>query len=312
MPVYIVDKPLGATSHDVVARARKLLNTRKVGHGGTLDPLATGVLALLVGPATRLSPFIGGARKRYLAWVSFGASTPTLDAEGPISDPRDASHLTADAVAAALPGFLDLEEQVPPQYSAVKMAGQKGYQAARRGDSLQMVARPARYHRLSLLAFGARREELPSRVERLEGEWQPAEEGREVPLPDPLGDFPSALLDLEVQAGTYVRALARDLGAALETGAFLSGLLRTSAGSLDLADAVRPDELPEAAPQANADVLGYPKQVLGEADAKRVRLGQRLPLPLDERTALVDGEGELVAIAETVEGRMNLLRVFPE
>jgi tRNA pseudouridine55 synthase len=310
MPVYVVDKPLHATSHDVVAQTRRLLGTRRVGHGGTLDPLASGVLALLVGEATKLSPFLTDSRKRYLAWVSFGATTPTLDAEGPLLEVPAGNEASREGVAAALPRFLSLTEQVPPQYSAVKRQGVKGYQAARRGEELDLPARPAGYHRIELLAFADRRDELPARVAPGPAGWRPDPEGHSVPLPDPLGEFPSALLALEVRAGTYVRAFARDLGEAIGAPAFLSGLLRTGAGSLDLSQAVPPSELAEAPPLAPADALPYPRLSLDGEQAARVRKGQRLPLRLAGRTALLDPAGELVAIADELDGRMQLLRVW--
>ena len=310
MPVYVVDKPLGLTSHDVVARARRALGTRKVGHGGTLDPLASGVLPILVGDDTKLSPFMTGSRKGYLAWISFGAHTPTLDAEGPVSRVSEPPELDEDVIRAAIPPFLELEEQLPPDYSAIKRGGVKGYEAARRGENPQLTSRPVAYHEVSLLAFAASRRLLPSRVERTGGVWAPAAEGREAPLPDPLGDFPSALVRLQVAAGTYIRSFARDLGSALGTSAFLSGLLRTSAGRLDLSQAVALDDLASAAPLPAAQALSLPCLELSQAEADRVRKGQRLPLPLESRSALVDPAGDLVAIAETEDGRMKLLRVW--
>jgi tRNA pseudouridine55 synthase len=312
VPLFVVDKPLHATSHDVVAQARRLLGTRRVGHGGTLDPLASGVLALLVGEATKLSPFLTDSPKRYLAWVSFGATTPTLDAEGPLLPVRDVAGggITSEAVAEALPPFLGLSEQVPPQFSAVKLQGVKGYQAARRGEALDLPARPAGYRRIELLAFASSRLGLPTRVAPGELGWRPDPGGREVPLPDPLGEFPSALISLEVRAGTYVRSFARDLGLALGAPAFLSGLLRTGAGALDLSAAVPPEELPNAPVVSAAEALPYPRLTLDAEQAARVRKGQRLPLRLPERTALLDDRGGLVAVAEERDGRMRLLRVW--
>lgn len=310
MPVYVIDKPLLVTSHDVVVRARRLLGTRRVGHGGTLDPLASGVLALLSEEATKLSPFLTDSRKRYLAWVSFGATTPTLDAEGPITARADAERLGEEEIASALGAFLQLSEQVPPQYSAVKRQGVKGYEAARRGEQLELAARPARYHKVELLGFAASRNELATRFEQQSGCWRPSPGGRPAPLPEPLGAFPSALFDLEVQAGTYIRAFARDLGNALGLPAFLAGLQRTRAGVLDLAQAGALEDLANAPPIAEADALGLPKVTLGDAEAERVRMGQRLPLQLEGRTALLDESGNLVAVAEEDAGRMKLLRVW--
>ena len=310
MPVYLVDKPLGPTSHDVVGTARRALGTRRVGHAGTLDPLASGLLLLLVDEATKLSPFLGGEDKAYLAWVSFGASTPTLDAEGPVVAEADASRLDAATLAAALPTFLSLREQVPPEFSAVKRGGVKGYEAARRGEALGLAARPARYLRIDLLAFGAGRDDLPASFSPGPRGWDPAEDGRRFALPAPLGRHPTALLHLEVAAGTYIRSFARDLGAALGVPAHLSGLVRTRVGTHDLARATPLDALAEATPLGLAEAIPLPRVPLGAEEAARVRQGQRLAMTLAEPSALVGPEGELVAVAETVDGRMNLLRVW--
>jgi tRNA pseudouridine55 synthase len=303
MPVYLVDKPLGLTSHDVVARARRLLGTRAVGHAGTLDPLATGVLVVLSGEATKLSPFLTASEKRYLAWVSFGAGTPTLDAEGPVSETGDTAALTAELIRSALPPFLALTEQLPPQYSAVKKGGVKGYEAARKGEVLELSARPAGYDRLELLGFAPSRAELGA---------PPL--SHPAPLPPTLGSYPTALFDLSVQAGTYVRAFARDLGAALGVPAHLAGLVRTASGRFGLEQAVALETLPTAAGLPLADALPYPLLGLSTAQVTRVRQGQRLEAEglADGRLGLVDAARTLIAVAEIQDGRMKLLRVWPE
>ena len=308
MPVFAVDKPLGLTSHDVVARARRALGTRRVGHGGTLDPLATGVLVLLAGEATKLSPFVTGSDKAYLAWVAFGTTTATLDAEGPVTERGDAAGLTAAAVAAALPPFLAVTEQRPPAFSAVKRGGVKGYEAARRGEALELPPRPAGYRRLDLLAFGPL-SEVPCGWRQDERGWRPVEDA--APLPPPLEpDALGAVLALEVRSGTYVRAFARDLGAALGVPAHLAGLRRTRSGSVGLEAAVPLEDLAGASPLDPLALLGLPVVRLDEATAARVRDGQRLPATFEERAALVDPDGRLVAVAETVEGRLRPLRVW--
>lgn len=310
MPVYLVDKPLGPTSHDVVGTARRTLATRKVGHAGTLDPLASGLLLLLVEDATKLSPFLGGEDKSYLAWVSLGAGTPTLDAEGPVIATGDTAAIDEAAVRNALPGFLDLTEQAPPAYSAVKLGGVKGYEAARRGEELDLAARPAAYRRLDLLAFAATREGIPDRFAPSPEGWQAAEDGRRFDLPPTLGDLPTALIRLDVASGTYVRAFARDLGDALGVPAHLAGLVRTRVGAHDLVDAAPLEALADAPSLPPADALPYPTRRLDSNEAARVRNGQRLPIALPERTAFVDPNGALVAVAETRDGRMDLLRVW--
>ncbi len=311
MPVYIVDKPLHLTSHDVVARARKLLRTKRVGHAGTLDPLATGVLVLLTEEATKLSPFLTASDKDYLAWVSFGAGTKTLDAEGPIEAEGDALHLTKERIEGVLEPFLTLTEQVPPQYSAVKKGGVKGYEAARKGEALEFPPRPATYHSIKLLDFGGTRDDLPVTFSLSpEGGWRPNPRGVTFALPETLGDFPTALFFMSVGAGTYVRAFARDLGAALGVPAHLSALVRTRAGACGLEGAVSLEAVPETQGVSNADALPYPLVTLSNADVARVRQGQRLGLIFEGRVGLVDEEKDLVAVAENHEGRMKLLRVW--
>ena len=299
MPVYIVDKPLGLTSHDVVARARKLLKTRAVGHTGTLDPLATGVLVILSDEATKLSPFLTASEKRYLAWVSFGAGTATLDAEGPVSETADASGLTVKDIRAALPLFLELSEQLPPQYSAVKKGGVKGYEAARKGEVLELKPRAAGYKSIELLGFAPTRADL-------------AVPQKPTALPPTLGDLPTALFDVRVQAGTYLRAFTRDLGTALGVPAHLAGLVRTQAGAFTLDQAVPLDDLADAPGFALADALPYPLLELDPAQVARVKQGQRLPSEAlaDGRLGLIDRSHTLVAVAEVTAGRMKFLRVW--
>lgn len=311
MPLYVIDKPLGLTSHDVVARARQHLRTRAIGHAGTLDPLAGGVLVLLVAEATKLSSFLTGADKEYLAWVSFGAGTETLDAEGPIIATADASALTQVALEAALPPFLTMTEQLPPSYSAIKQGGVRGYQAARRGQALLLEPRPVGYHRIALLGFAASRAALPQAFSLTpEGDWRTNERGLRVTLPEALGDFPTALLLLTVKAGTYLRAFARDLGAAIGLPAHLSGLVRTRAGRLGLERAVSLDTLSEAPAIAPADALPYPVLRLTGDQAAYFRQGRPLSLNLNERTTLLDPHGRLVAIAEPATVGLKLLRVW--
>ncbi len=309
MPAFVVDKPLGLTSHDVVARARRALGTRRVGHGGTLDPLATGVLVVLAEEATKLSAFLTGSDKRYVAWVAFGVGTPTLDAEGPVDARGDASGITRADVAAALPAFLALTEQAPPAYSAVKRGGVKGYEAARRGETLDLPPRPAGYRHVRLLAFGPLAD-LPSGW-REEGDGWVDDPGRAAPRPDALErDAPGAVVALSVQGGTYVRAFVRDLGAALGVPAHLAGLRRTRAGVATLDGAVPPEGLADAVPIDPVALLGLPRVVLDDAAVRRVRDGRRDPADFTGRAALVDSRGSLVAVADAVDGAMVVVRAW--
>ena len=311
MPVFVVDKPLGLTSHDVVAKTRKLLRTKRVGHAGTLDPLATGVLIVLTEDETKLSPFLTASEKTYLAWVSFGAGTPTLDAEGPVVSTGDAAGINPKRIEEALPSFLTLTEQLPPQYSAIKKGGVKGYEAARKGEALELPPRPAGYREIRLLAFAPSRDELPAHFSLSpDGHWQPHARGVHFDLPTPLGPFPTALFSVTVQAGTYLRAFARDLGEALGVPAHLSGLVRTRAGQAGLEHAVPLEEVPTVEGIPAAEALPYPLISLTAQEVARVRQGQRLPITFEGRAGLVGPAGELVAVAEHEAGRMRFLRVW--
>jgi tRNA pseudouridine55 synthase len=311
MPVYIIDKPLGFSSHDVVDKARKLLKTKAVGHAGTLDPLATGVLVILSQEATKLSSFLSEAEKHYLAWISFGASTASLDAEGPIEKTADISRLRKKHIQAALPPFLQLGEQLPPQYSAIKQGGVKGYEAARKGEALDLPARAAKYFEVRLLDFQKTREFLPTAFSLTpKGGWQANERGLKVSLPASLGAFPTALFYLRVQAGTYVRAFARDLGTALGLPAHLSALVRTRAGQFGLEQAIQLENLPQSKGISLSEALPYPLVTLSDEEVARVRLGQRLALRFEGRVSLVSQDKTLVAVAESEQGRMKLLRVW--
>ena len=246
-----------------------------------------------------------------MAWVSFGAGTPTLDAEGPVTETADASHILRRDIEAALPHFLDLSEQLPPQYSAIKRGGVKGYEAARRGEALELPPRPAAYRRINLLGFSATRGQLPQHFAPAEdGSWQASETGQGFELPPTLGDFPTALFYLSVQAGTYIRSFARDLGAALNLPAHLSGLVRTRAGRAGLEQAAALTDITNAPSLGLAGALPYPLVELTDEEASRIRQGQRLSVTFEARAGLVDKRGNLVAVAENVNGKMKLLRVW--
>jgi tRNA pseudouridine55 synthase len=205
-----INKPLGLTSHDVVSRVRRLGGKSvKVGHAGTLDPLATGVLIVCLGAATRLSEYVMNSTKRYTARVRLGETTDTYDAEGEVIIRRDAQHVTREAVEAALPAFLGDIQQIPPMYSAIKQGGKKLYDLARKGETVERQPRAVHINSLTI------------------GGWQPPE------------------FDLEVvcSAGTYIRSLAYDLGEVLGVGAHLAGLVRTGSGTFTLENAVALDDL---------------------------------------------------------------------
>ncbi|MCC6616429.1 MAG: tRNA pseudouridine(55) synthase TruB [Anaerolineae bacterium] len=204
-----IDKALGATSHDIVAQIRRELKLRKVGHAGTLDPLATGVLVICLGRATRLSEYVMHSTKRYLAHVHFGTVTATDDGEGEIIAERATGALTRADVEAMLPAFTGTIMQKPPVYSAIKQNGRKLYELARAGTAVDVPPRPVQ---IDSIVFQ---------------DWQP----------------PVAVLEITCSAGTYIRSLARDLGEAVGVGAHLAGLRRVMSGNFLIEDAVTLDEV---------------------------------------------------------------------
>src|SRR4051794_9539931 len=226
--VLVIAKPIGPTSHDVVGLVRRLTATKRVGHGGTLDPFASGVLPVFLGRAPRLVEYHLGDRKRYRATVCFGASSTTDDLEGALT-PAGGAAPTRAAVTAALESFRGSIEQRPPAYSAIKVAGRRAYAMARAGQSVELAARVVTIHDIELI------------------DWDDATSGE-----------PVAILDVTCSAGTYVRSLARDLGAAVGSAAYLGALSRTASGPFTLAGAHDLEGIRAAAadgPAAIADKL---------------------------------------------------------
>ena len=273
--VLLVDKPGGMTSHDVVARARRALGTRKVGHAGTLDPMATGLLVLGVGGATRLLTFITGLGKTYCATIRLGAVTTTDDAEGETLETADAASLAAvgdaaiDAGIGRLTGEID---QVPSAVSAIKVDGRRAYDRVRAGEDVQLSARRVTVSRFEVT--GRRRS--PAAIE----------------------------LDVEVDcsSGTYIRALARDLGRDLGVGGHLTALRRTRIGAFDVSGAVAIDAISAVALRTPADAAACALPVLAvdAEQARDLRHGKRLAglaaaLP-GPQSAAVDADGVLVGV----------------
>jgi tRNA pseudouridine55 synthase len=273
--VLVVDKPAGPTSHDVVESVRRALRERRIGHTGTLDPFATGVLALCVGKATRLARFLSGGEKQYRASVRLGFATTTDDLTGePLGAPRAVSVARA-ALEAAVAGLVGEFDQVPPAFSAKHVAGRRSYELARRGESVPRAAARVAVHAIEVIRF--------------EGD------GLE--------------LDVRCSPGTYVRALARDLGEALGVGGHLTALRRTRSGEFDLSRAVTADALEraEACLIPLAELLPeLPVAVLWPASLAFVKNGRTLspadvargfPCEPVERVRLMDESGRLVALA---------------
>ncbi|WP_261664114.1 tRNA pseudouridine(55) synthase TruB [Deinococcus sp. Marseille-Q6407] len=309
MPVFAVDKPLGLTSHDVVGRVRRLRGTRRVGHTGTLDPLATGVLVVCVEDSTKVVQFMERDSKDYLAWVSLGGSTPTLDAEGPLETRSPADMPSQAALEEALAGFLGDIQQVPPQYSAIQVGGRRAYDVARRGGELDLPARPVTIHRLELLGVYSSLAQAPQRVSRGAGGWAPDPAGREVPLPPALGEFPTLLLRASVGSGTYLRSLARDLGTALGQPAHLSGLLRTRAGAYDLADCLPLDAVADAEGHSDLSALPFPQVEVSEQTAAELRQGKR-PRCAETGRLTVTHAGRLVAVVDGDGEQWKVVRAW--
>jgi tRNA pseudouridine55 synthase len=284
--LLVVDKTAGPTSHGVVARVRRLAGTRRVGHAGTLDPSATGVLVLGVGRGTRLLHFLTGADKAYDATIRLGVATTTDDADGEVLACRDASRTDPDALAAAVAALTGPIAQVPSAVSAVKVAGRPAYARVRGGEQVQLEPRRVLVHALDVQA------------KRPGDGW----------------------LDLDVavscSSGTYVRALARDLGEALGVGGHVRTLRRTAVGPFTLAEATALDDLPDGLgeallPLGAAAARFLPLRVLDAQAATAVRHGvapERAGAP--GLVALADMDGGLLAVAEEDGLRVRLRTVF--
>jgi len=281
--LVVVDKPAGMTSHDVVARVRRLAGTRKVGHAGTLDPMATGVLVLGVNRATRLLGHLMLTEKAYAATVRLGVATTTDDAEGEVVATAPTGSVTADGVRAALEGFVGDLEQVPTAVSAIKVDGKRAYQRVRDGEQVELKARPVTVHELTV---------------------------GEVRLGDDHVDVDVAL---RCSSGTYVRAIARDAGALLGVGGHLTALRRTAVGTFDLASAATLEELSDGfrmVPIAQAARASFPGVDLDDARAADVRFGRALDLTLDGLTAVFAPDGEFLALYEPKGDSARAAAVF--
>lgn len=296
-----VDKPEGPTSHDVVGHARRALGTRKVGHAGTLDPLASGVLVLLVGEATKLGPYVTAHAKRYTARVVFGLSTETLDRQGAPTATAEPPAWLRDELAALIAGrpAPRLDEalarerartaQTPPAFSAIKVGGKASYARARAGETVELADRSVELKRIDALGS------------------------------DPLAERPWLDVDLVVSKGYYVRSLARDLGLSLGVPSHLGALRRTESGPFRVDDAIALTDLHRAAlvPLAEAARRGLPAATLSAEATVKARQGKRLDAadfvalpPLGEPAAWLDPDGDLVAVGTRNDEGFQLHRGF--
>ena len=272
--VLVVDKPIGLTSHQVVQIIRRGTNIKRAGHTGTLDPRASGVLVVLVGPAVRLSEYISAEDKRYQATIKLGEKTDTYDGDGVVTGTSEVN-VSREQFEDALQGFVGEIEQVPPPYSAIKVKGRRAYDMARKGEEVELEARTIHVHSLEVV------------------EW----------------NLPEVVVDVHCSSGTYVRSLAYDLGEKLGCGANLTGLRRTKSGSFTLKDAQPLRKLSEAfenntwfrylIPAAEA-LSEWPSITLNNEEVDLVRHGHRIPRSelLEGQVRAITEQGELVALME--------------
>ncbi|MFC3862877.1 tRNA pseudouridine(55) synthase TruB [Deinococcus antarcticus] len=309
MPVIAVDKPLNLTSHDVVNRARRLRGTKRVGHTGTLDPLATGMLVLCVDDSTKVVQFMEHDSKDYLAWISLGAGTPTLDAEGPVvqSVERGAWSVDEQRARETLAAFVGPQKQIPPQYSAIQVGGQRAYAVARAGGEIDLPARDIVIHDLELLGVYGSVQDAPRTFDPVN--WTPASEGMTFTLPEPLGVFPTLLVRASVGSGTYLRSLARDVGAALGVPAHLGGLVRTRVGRYSLRDAVPLEQVGDAAGLPDLAALDFPVIQADERTARELRQGKR-PASTVQGRHVVTLNGDLVAVVDGNGEHLKVVRAW--
>ena len=280
--LIVVDKPAGMTSHDVVARIRRLAKTRRVGHGGTLDPMATGVLIIGVNRATRLLTYVIGSRKSYAATIRLGQTTVTDDAEGEVTATTPAGAVTDEAIRAGLAAQVGEIDQVPSAVSAIKINGERAYKRVREGETVEIPARRITVYRLDVLDIR-----------------RPA--GTDVIDVD---------IDVTCSSGTYIRAIARDLGAALGVGGHLTALRRTAVGDMALDAAATLAELEERAPDvvglslAEAARRAFPERTATEEETRVLRHGGPLSaVGIDGPYAVFDPSGEVLAIVSERGGR---------
>ena len=284
-----LNKPVGMTSHDCVARVRRVLKLKRVGHGGTLDPAAAGVLPMALGKATRLLQFLGHD-KAYEGTVRFGLTTATDDLEGEILSSQSVPDLTLEQVKAALPSFQGKIQQVPPNYSAIHVEGKRLYDLARKGETVAVPPRTVDVFRLEIL------------------DWRP-------------GDFPELDLAIACGTGTYIRAIARDLGAALSVGGTLAALTRTESSGFTLPESLTFDELETQLQQGTLHAIAPSAALehldaiaLDAKDAARWRQGQRLAFALPEQPhnspsphplLVYDKGGQFLGVGERVYSDTN-------
>ncbi|WP_454789609.1 tRNA pseudouridine(55) synthase TruB [Mycolicibacterium lutetiense] len=276
--LVIVDKPTGMTSHDVVGRCRRLFGTRKVGHAGTLDPMATGVLVIGIERATKILGLLTATDKSYAATIRLGQTTTTEDAEGEVLQSVSAAQVTAEQIESAVAALRGNIEQVPSAVSAIKVAGQRAYKLAREGQIVELAARPVRIGRFNVLA-----------VRRVD-------------------EFVDVDVDVDCSSGTYIRALARDVGTALGVGGHLTALRRTRVGRYGLDEARTLDDLAEEARLSysldEACLVGFARRDLSAEETEDTRHGRALaPAGIDGVYAATAPDGQVIALLQDGSSR---------
>ncbi|MEW2480719.1 tRNA pseudouridine(55) synthase TruB [Mycobacterium sp. NPDC049093] len=276
--LVIVDKPAGMTSHDVVGRCRRLFGTRKVGHAGTLDPMATGVLVVGIERATKILGLLTATDKSYSATIRLGQTTTTEDAEGEVLQSVSAAGVTDEQIETAVAALRGDIEQVPSAVSAIKVGGQRAYKLAREGQTVELAARPVRIGRFEVLA-----------VRRVD-------------------DFVDVDVEVDCSSGTYIRALARDVGAALGVGGHLTALRRTKVGRYGLDEARTLEELAEEARLSysldEACLVGFQRRDLTDAETEDTRHGRALtPAGIDGVYAATAPDGRVIALLQEGSSR---------
>jgi tRNA pseudouridine55 synthase len=284
-----LNKPAGLTSHDCVAKIRRLLKTSKVGHGGTLDPAATGVLPIAVGKATRLLPLLP-ENKAYRAQIRLGMRTNTDDLEGEVIETNSASHITLEQIQLLLPQFIGKIEQIPPAFSAIRRDGKRLYELARKGEQVDVPVRTVEVYGINILGWN-------------------------------VGEYPELEVEITCGAGTYIRAIARDLGSLLNVGGTLAGLIRTESCGMKLSQSITLEEIENQVKAGTFSVISpaialqhLPEIILSTEEVKRWMQGQKLAINQLETprlgfSRLNDQKNRFLGIGEIVHSEANWLIV---
>jgi tRNA pseudouridine55 synthase len=268
----VINKPQGITSHDAVAFARRRLKIKKIGHAGTLDPMATGVLILGIGSATRLLEYVQNTEKEYEAEVTFGATSNTDDAEGELTSFPNSKNLTREDLEAILPEFLGEVNQIPPQFSAIKIDGQRSYSRARKGEDVKLKPRKVQIQAIKIHRF----------------------------------DFPKTEISIRCGSGTYIRSLARDLGARLEAGAHLSKLARTRVGKFAINHAIPLRSIRSDKMLPIEEGISLPQINLTRNEADKISNGQKISSRTSEPLVAAFFEDQFLAILSLEEKKHSL------